>query len=672
MNGQVNISPESHAIAGNLLHNLDVWRKITSEPWVLETVSGYHLEFNALPVQLVLPRPPPFSEREKQLIDEEITKLLTKGAIRKVTSCPYEFISNIFLVSRKTGDLRPVINLKPLNQFVQRIHFKMENIQMAMNFVSPGDYMVSLDLKDAYFSVPIFRPHCKYLRFIWRDQRYEFTCLPFGYSLAPRVFTKIFKPIVAQLRLNGLRIVIFLDDILLVASSFADRMEQLSLLRKLLESLGFVINDAKSQLQPTTRICFLGFIIDSISMKLLLPEDKLQKIISACLNLVSKINPSVREVAHVTGLLVSAFPAVNYLNLYYRSIELCKSRALSENLDFDQAIILSPQAKSDLHWERPIDIFIECDASLAGWGASCGGQSANGQWSLLEAHSHINYLELLAALYALQAFVPNLRDVHVRLKLDNSTAVAYINKMGGIKSPSLNSLSRTLWEWCIERNIIISAQHIPGKENLVADSLSREFSSNLEWSVDIDIFNQITNMTFVPDIDLFASRLNAKTDCFVSWHPEPGAMAVDAFSISWANLKCYAFPPLSLLTQVLAKIRNDKALVLLIAPVWTTQNWYPLLLQLAVEQPILLPRKDNLLTLPHSQELHPLKDSLRLAAWMLSGDRLQTEAFLMMQSRSSVHLGPLGLINSTTQPGRNGVAGVSKGKLIYFRYLSMK
>ena len=314
----------------------------------METVSGYHLEFNTLPVKSVLPRPPPFSEGEKQLIDEEITKLLTEGAIRKVSSYPYEFISNIFLVPKKTADLRPVINLKSLNQFVQRIHFKMEN--MAKNFVSLGDYMVSLDLKDAYFSVPIFRPNCKYLRFIWRDQRYEFTCLSFGYGLAPRVFTKIFKPIVAQLRLNGLKIVIFLNDILLVASSFAECTERLSLLRKLLESLGFVINDAKSQLQPSTRICFLGFIIDSISLKLLLPEDKMRKIISAFLNLVSKNNPSVREVAHVTGLLVSAFPAVNYLNLYCRPIELCKSRALSENLYFDQAIILSPQAKSDLNW----------------------------------------------------------------------------------------------------------------------------------------------------------------------------------------------------------------------------------------------------------------------------------------------------------------------------------
>ena len=85
MNGQVNISPGSRAYAGNLLHNLEVWRKITSDPWVLETVSGYHLQFNTLFVQSVLPRPPPFSEREKQLLDE-ITKLLTNGAIRKVSS----------------------------------------------------------------------------------------------------------------------------------------------------------------------------------------------------------------------------------------------------------------------------------------------------------------------------------------------------------------------------------------------------------------------------------------------------------------------------------------------------------------------------------------------------------------------------------------------------------
>ena len=90
--------------------------------------------------------------------------------------------------------MRPVINLKPLNEFLQNIHFKMENIQMALNLITQGDYMISIDLKNAYFSIPIFAPHRKYLRFIRKSQRCEFTCLPFGYSLAPRVFTKVPTP----------------------------------------------------------------------------------------------------------------------------------------------------------------------------------------------------------------------------------------------------------------------------------------------------------------------------------------------------------------------------------------------------------------------------------------------------------------------------------------------
>ena len=92
-------------------------------------------------------------------------------------------------------------------------------------------------------------------------------------------------------------------------------------------------------------------------------------------------------------------------------------------------------------------------------------------------------------------------------------------------------------------------------------------------------------------------------------------------------MNCYAFPPFSLLPRVLAKIRHDKAVVLLIAPVWPTQSWYPLLLQLSTAQPILLPRVDNLLSLPHNQEQHPLRHKLNLAAWVLSGKLCQTKGF---------------------------------------------
>ncbi len=402
----------------------------------------------------------------------------------------------------------------------------------------------------------------------------------------------------------GFRVFIYIDDILLIASSFDECKKQLSAIIQILEELGF-LNKEKSQLLPVTEIQYLGFIINSMIMKLFLPEVKLDKIILACKQLLAKPNSTAREVARVTGLLVSALPAINYLKLYYRSLEICKSGVLSqcEQSDYEQVVTLSVQAQSDLYWvihniaqhngktfyESNIDIFIQSDASLSGWGAVCKGQSANGSWSATESTNHINYLELLAAFHGLQCFVSTEQSIHVRIAMDNSTAVAYINNMGGTKSPSLDTLSRTLWEWCISRTLQVTAQHVPGTSNVIADKLSRTIDCHLEWSLNDEVYRSIIcRMGFTPEIDLFASRLNAKTDKFVSWNPEPGAITYDAFTISWANLQCYAFPPFSLLPRVLAKILKDQAIVLLIALVWPTQNWYPLLLHLLVDVPSLL------------------------------------------------------------------------------------
>ena len=115
------------------------------------------------------------------------------------------------------------------------------------------------------------------------------------------------KPIISHLRLNGLKIVIFLDNILLIASSREESLDQLAFLRRLVEDLGFTVNNKKSQLKPSTKISFLGFIVVSFSMKLFLPDEKVQKIVTACSGLISDDRPTVRQVAHVTGRLVSAF-----------------------------------------------------------------------------------------------------------------------------------------------------------------------------------------------------------------------------------------------------------------------------------------------------------------------------------------------------------------------------
>lgn len=181
----------------------------------MDSIQGYRLEFKTTPIQFSPSIQPSRSKDKCELIQREIDSLLSKGAITVARHSQGEFLSNIFLVPKKTSDFRPVINLKPLNEFVHQIHFKMENIESVKQLLRSGDFMATVDLQDAYSSIPIHISDRKYLRFLWRNTLYEFTCLPFGYSLAPRTFTKILKPAQAALRCKGIRVVFYIDDILI-------------------------------------------------------------------------------------------------------------------------------------------------------------------------------------------------------------------------------------------------------------------------------------------------------------------------------------------------------------------------------------------------------------------------------------------------------------------------
>ena len=113
-------------------------------------------------------------------------------------------------------------------------------------------------------------------------------------------------------------------------------------------------------------------------------------------------------------------------------------------------------------------------------GAVCGERKTGGRWTPTEAQSHINILELLAAFFALKCFCKNMQNIHVQLQIDNTTAVTYINNMGGSKSTELNQLAFSVWEWCTTRHIWVSAVHIAGILNARADEKSREFCDKHE------------------------------------------------------------------------------------------------------------------------------------------------------------------------------------------------
>ena len=158
--------------------------------------------------------------------------------------------------------------------------------------------------------------------------------------------------------------------------------------------------------------------------------------------------------------------------------------------------------------------------------------------------------------------------------------------------------------------------------------------------------------------------------CFESWLPDPAAFACDAFSLSWRHFKAYAFPPFCLIPRVLVHVKRGKPRrILLVAPVWPSQSWYPTLLEMSVDRPILLPRWPNLLELRHNHQLHPLRGKLQLAAWILSGESSQIEAFHLGLLKSSVDLGHPEHLNNMRRDGRPGVAGAVNGRVIPFKHL---
>lgn len=178
------------------------------------------------------------------------------------------------------------------------------------------------------------------------------------------------------------------------------------------------------------------------------------------------------------------------------------------------------------------------------------------------------------------------------------------------------------------RNIWLTASHIPGELNVVADKASREFDDSKEWKLDVELFLELTLHFDTPEVGMFASRLNYQIKPYVSWHPDPQAWAIDAFTIDWSNLFFYAFPPFSVIPQVLQKLEMAQAQAILIVPNWPTQPWYPTLTRFLTHQPILLPRKKSNVSLPFNQaKEHPMGEKLKLMACCLSGNLSQVKVF---------------------------------------------
>lgn len=620
---------------------MNAWESITNDKFILNTIQGYKIPFIAIPNQDPKNYPrKSFSASDTLLIEKELLHLTTINAIKKCKPEPGQFLSDIFLVPKKDGSMRFILNLKNLNKYVYTEHFKMEDIRTATKLVTEGCYMTNIDLKEAYLLLPIHQSHRKFLRFCFKNNIYEFTALPFGLSSAPYIFTKILQPVASHLRSLGFQSVRYLDDLLCIGNTKEDCITNANRTIECLEKLGFIINYTKSNLIPGKESSYLGFVLDSKIMCLKLPQKKRNNILERTKKMLSTKNIRIRDFASFLGTLTAACPAIAYSWVYTKSLERAKYLALLKfNDDYDKFMAVPDSVREDLRWWQnniltginPIQRYnyvqeIFTDASTTGWGAASNGEKTGGQWTDIERKNHINYLELLAAYFGLKSFAHDKINCNILLRVDNTTAISYVNRMGGVQYPHLNYVAKMIWKWCEERSIFIFASYIKSSLNIEADSESRKINIDGEWQLQDKAFIKVIQKFGRPEIDLFASRINAKCPKYIAWKKDPYAYNIDAFTINWKPFFFYAFPPFALILKALNKIVADNATGIVIVPYWPSQPWYPLFKTLSMGEVLFFPPSKYLLSSAF-RSTHPLHRHLTLAASVLSGKALSKREY---------------------------------------------
>ena len=221
--------------------------------------------------------PPTISNCSQQhqdpLLGPHISSLLQRGIIfRSNFKTPY--ISRVFTVPKKNGETRMILDLSRLNKFIPDIHFKMENHEDLRKVLTPGAWFTSIDLKDAYLHIPVHPEFQPFLSFTYQEEVFSFKSMCFGLCLAPRIFTKIMVWVRKLITVQGIRVMAYLDDLIIWADSKELSEQHTKLTLQILQELGFLINFKKSSLVPTQKITWLGVFWDSAQESVSLPQGK--------------------------------------------------------------------------------------------------------------------------------------------------------------------------------------------------------------------------------------------------------------------------------------------------------------------------------------------------------------------------------------------------------------
>ncbi len=558
-----------------------------------------------------------------------ISVLLAKDVMVPVPPADMKagFFSPYFIVPKKSGGLRPILGLRilMLKMLMQNRVFGCIRPQVRSAALTWRPVLPCVDP-----SVPQAIPAV-----CVRRTSISVQVLPSGLSLSPRVFTKVVEAALVPLREQGVRILNYLDDWLILAQSQDQLCEHRDWCSRTSASWAFGSTGKRANSCRCRGSLFSVWSLDSVNQTARLTQERAQSVLNCLNTFKNRRRHHWNKFQRLLGHMAAA-AAVTPLGLLYMRPLQHWVHGRVPRWAWQSGTLAGPSHSSlppNLHpMVRP---FVPLGRSAPGTGlrACCGlhrclrqglgghVQRACSVGGLDGSPTALAYQlpRVAGSTPGLNRLKRRLRGEHVLVRTDSTATIAYINRQGGLRSRRMLQLARHLLLWSRKHLRSLRAIHIPGLLNrtgrraVTSCAPRRMETPSPDGPADLQRFG-------LAQVDLFASLETSHCQLFYSL--TEGTLGTDALAHSWPRgLRKYAFPPVSLLAQTLCKVREEEEQILLVAPYWPTRTWFPELMLLVTAPPWQIPLRKYLLTQRRGTLWHPRPDLWRLHVWSLDGTR---------------------------------------------------
>jgi ribonuclease HI len=578
------------------------WRAIGGEGLVRQGITAEWKDAEA-PHRLLRKRKAPTYNPSTALATQYSSLLaeeLEQGVVAEIDPTAVRWANPTFLVPKKNGKFRKILDCRALNEELRDVPFKMEGPSTVRELARPGDWATSLDIHSAFNHIPVHPSLQPYLTFSFRGKTYGYKAMPFGVKHAPRVFTLVMRRAIRAVRERWhVRAISYMDDLLFLFDSEATARTLTREIATFLTELGWTLAPEKCEMEPTQEINFLGWRWNLRTLAVTMTTARATAMRATLTTwrrrAESRQRCRTRDLAALIGNLNFLRFQTPEASLYLARLDLTKQQAVA-HFGWSGYCTLNPSLLGEIKWWTrtviqnrphqletwPVSSTLTTDASPWGWGATLEfGRSKlyrYGFWSSTQRTWSSNKKELMAVYESLRGYRRKLKAaIHtsVLVRSDNTTTVADIMRMRASKSllPPL----RNLFLLTKAMRIQLTAIHLPGVQNGEADKLSRMGTAREYFLREQTLQWILRELEFQPDTDPFAASPYLPSTTTIA-HPGEG------LRIPWAAQKLFLHPPPHLIGKCLSKIRWEPAQAILIAPAWPSQPWSPLLSRLSQRQ----------------------------------------------------------------------------------------